>query len=158
MPKTQRRRRKEAKTDYKARFNLLKSEKPRLVIRKTNRYILVQLVQSDIAQDKVIMKANSKELMEKGWPKEKEGSLKSLTAAYLTGFLIAKKAEGKIKEAIMDMGLYRNVKGSRIYAALKGAIDGGLSIPHKEGNLPKDDAFSRNEKTKDLLNKIKEKL
>ena len=158
MPKTQRRRRKEAKTDYKARFNLLKSEKPRLVIRKTNRYILVQLVQSDIAQDKVIMKANSKELMEKGWPKEKEGSLKSLTAAYLTGFLIAKKAEGKIKEAIMDMGLYRNVKGSRIYAALKGAIDGGLIIPHKEGNLPKEDAFSRNEKTKDLLNKIKEKL
>ena len=37
MPKVQRRRRIEAKTDYKARFNLLKSEKPRLVVRKTNR-------------------------------------------------------------------------------------------------------------------------
>ena len=158
MPKVQRRRRIEAKTDYKARFNLLKSEKPRLVVRKTNRYILIQIVESDIAQDKIIARASSKELIEKGWPKAKEGSLKSLAAAYLTGLLIAKKAGGKIKEAVFDAGLYRSVAGSRIYAALKGAVDGGLKVPHKSEILPDEEALSKNEKTKDLLNKIKEKL
>jgi len=89
--KTLRRRRKEAKTDYKARLNLLKSNKPRLVIRKTNRYIIAQIVESNLAQDKVIADFSSQDLLEKGWPKEKAGSLKSLQAAYLTGFGLVKK-------------------------------------------------------------------
>ena len=47
--KTIRRRRLEHKTDYKARLGLLKSNMPKLVVRKSNRYITVQLVISDIA-------------------------------------------------------------------------------------------------------------
>jgi large subunit ribosomal protein L18 len=128
--RTIRRRRREAKTDYKARFSLLKSGKPRLVVRKSNRYILVQLVSSDLAQDKVLASVSSKELVEKGWPKEKIGSLKSVHAAYLTGFLLAKTMKGKQPEAIFDMGMYPNVHGSRIYAALRGAGEGLVEIPH----------------------------
>ncbi len=60
--KTQRRRRLETKTDYKARLALLKSEKPRLVIRKSNRYILAQIVLSEIAQDKILFRVSSKDL------------------------------------------------------------------------------------------------
>jgi len=89
--KTIRRRRKEGKTDYKSRLGLLKSGKARVVARKTNRYFIGQIVISDIAQDKVIIGANSKELLSKGWPEELKGSLKSLTACYLTGFLLGKK-------------------------------------------------------------------
>ena len=157
MTKTQRRRRREAKTDYNARFGLLKSEKPRLVIRKTNRYILAQIIESNIAQDKVIVRAHSKELLEKGWPKERSGSLKSLVAAYLTGKLLAKKLNGKIKEVILDIGMNRNVGGSRIYALTKGALDGGLKIPHKSESLPSEERLKSNEKTRDLI-KLKEKI
>jgi len=42
--KLPRRRRIASKTDYKARLSLLKSEKPRLVVRKTNRYIIAPII------------------------------------------------------------------------------------------------------------------
>lgn len=153
--KTPRRRRREAKTDYKSRFNMLKSEKPRLVIRKTNYYIIAQIVESEMAQDKTTTRASSKELLQKGWPKEKRGSLKSLQAAYLTGYLLAKKSQAK--EVILDIGLQRNVSGSRVYATLKGAIEGGLKIQHSSKILPTESRLKDNEKLKDLL-KIKDKL
>lgn len=158
MPKKQKRRREERKTDYKARFALLKSEKPRLVVRKTNRYIIAQIVVSDIAQDRVIVAANSKELLSKGWPKEKSGSLKSLPAAYLTGFLVVKKLKTKIGEVVLDIGLQRNTPYSRLYAALKGAIDAGLKVPHDPSVLPDIKRIQANEKIKSLFEKIKEKI
>ena len=135
MARAIRRRRREAKTDYKSRFALLKAEQPRLVVRKLNQYITLQIVVTNIAQDKVIVAAHSSELLDKGWPKEKAGILKS-PAAYLTGMLLAKKAKGKVDAAIVDAGMYRTVHGSRIFAAVKGAIDGGLSVPQSESALP----------------------
>jgi len=152
--KTIRRRRIEGKTDYKARLSLISSGKTRLVIRKTNRYIIAQLVQSDIAQDKVLVGVSSKDLLEKGWSKDLQGSLKGLPAAYLTGLLLGKNAKGKVKEAILDMGMYRNVKRSRIYAALKGAIDSGLKVSCSETILPSMEDLKRNEKTAKLFDKL----
>jgi len=155
MSKTLKRRRKERKTDYKSRFNLLKSEKPRLVVRITNRYVIVQIVESEIAQDRVIAKATSKDLLLKGWPKEKEGSLKSLPAAYLTGFLLVKNLKVKINEAILDIGLQRNIAGSRIYATLKGAVDAGLKIPHNPKSFPSQERIEKNENLKTIFEKVK---
>ena len=157
MPKTQRRRRIEAKTNYKTRFSLLKSELPRLVIRKTNRYVIAQIVRSDISKDKVIISVNSKDLLEEGWPKNKSGSLKSLQAAYLTGFMLGKKSKSD-KEAILDKGLNRNVHGSRVYAALAGAIDSGMKVPHAKEALPTKDRMSFNKELFSLMEKIKEKI
>jgi len=152
--KMPRRRRLEAKTDYKSRLALLKAEKPRLVIRKTNRYVIVQIVLSDTAQDKVVMGVDSKVLLSKGLPAEYAGSLKSLGAAYLTGFLLGKKAVSSgIKEAIVDAGMYINVKNSRIYAALKGALDAGLNIPHKKEVLPQMESI-KSEKISKIFDKI----
>lgn len=34
--------------------------------------------------------------------------------------------------ALLDVGLRRTTTGSRIFAALKGAADGGIEIPHSE--------------------------
>ncbi len=152
--KTVRRRRLERKTDYKARLALLKSGKPRLVARKTNRYIIAQIVETKNAQDKIILGITSKILLEKGWPKTSQGGLKNLTASYLTGFILGKMAHEKnIKSAIFDIGMHRNVHKSRFYAVLKGALDAGLKIPHNPAALPPDNSL-QNEKFKNILNKL----
>jgi len=152
--RTIKRRRKECKTDYKARLGLLKSGKPRVVVRKTNRYIIGQVVITDIAQDKVVISVSSKELLSQGWPKELSGSLKSLPACYLTGFLLGKKSK-EIKEGILDIGLQRNVKGSRLYAFLKGLVDAGFGLPHNEESLPNNEMLIKNQKTGNLVEKVK---
>lgn len=152
--KLPRRRRLEAKTDYKARLALLNSEKLRLVVRKSNKFITIQLVESSIAQDKVILGTNSKILLEKGWPKELAGSLKSLPAAYLTGVLLGKMAKEKgISDAILDIGMYRAVKKSRLFAAVKGAIDAGLKVPCSKEALPEMEII-KNEKVKPFFDKV----
>ncbi len=154
-----RKRRLKGKTDYKTRFGLLKSEKIRLVVRKTNKYIIAQVVETNVSQDKILCGINSKDLLEKGWPKERSGSLKSLGAAYLIGLIIGKLAkEKRIKEAIFDIGMYRNVQGSRIYGVLKGAIEAGLKIKHDPAALPSDEDLKRNNRIGTIVNKMKEKL
>ncbi len=152
--RTIKRRRLEAKTDYNARLSMLKSGKTRLIVRKTNRYLIAQLVSSNLAQDKVIVGVSSKDLLGLGWPKELAGSLKNRIACYLTGMLLASKAKGK--EAILDLGMHRNISGSRIYALVKGAIDAGLKIPCSEESLPKIEA--KDEKFSGIFEKIKQKL
>lgn len=157
--KTAVRRRIEGKTDYKARLGLLKSNEVRMVVRKSNRYILVQLITSERAQDKIVCTASSKELLDKGWPTNSEGSLKSLPAAYLTGVLIASKAKkNTIKSAVLDIGMQRSAPGGRIYAVLKGAVDAGLSIPHGEEILPTEKELSKVQKTASLIKSLREKI
>jgi len=155
--RTIRRRRKEAKTDYKSRLGLLKSNKNRVIVRKTNRYIIGQIVKSDVANDKVIVGVNSKELLEFGWPQELKGSLKGLASCYLTGYLLGKKVE-KDEEFILDIGLQRSIKKSRVYAFLKGFIDYGMKIPYDEKALPSLEELNKNEKTKDVIGKVMEKM
>lgn len=117
------------KTDYRRRLKLLKSEKPRLVIRKTNKYIIAQIVKSDESRDFTIIFVNSKELNKFSW----KYGFKNLPASYLTGYLAAKKSLKKnIKEVVVDIGLHSSTKGSKIYAVIKGAIDGGLSLSCSE--------------------------
>ncbi|HVY01431.1 MAG TPA: 50S ribosomal protein L18 [Candidatus Nanoarchaeia archaeon] len=152
------RRRHENKTDYGARLLMLKSGKPRLVVRKTNRYVVAQIVTSKQAQDLVVLTVSSKDLIAKGWPEAQSGSLKSKAACYLTGMLAAKLAvKAGVKEAILDMGMLRNVKKSRIFATLKGAVDGGLIVPHSKDSLPADKELG-SEKTLPLVEKLKSKL
>ena len=150
-----RRRRLERKTDYKARFGLLKSGKSRLVVRKTNRYVIAQIVKSDIAKDKVLLGMSTKDLLSLGWPKEKQGSLKSLAACYSIGFLIGQKAKTlKETDLILDMGMHRNTHKSRIYAVLKGAIDAGITIPVSEQSLPEEKDINRIKELESLVQKV----
>jgi large subunit ribosomal protein L18 len=129
------RRRREGRTNYKKRLELLKGRQDRLVIRKTNKHIIIQLVRYAPDGDQVLLTANSKELEKKGW----KHSLKNIPAAYLTGLMVGKKArEKKATTAILDMGLYSPLKGSRVYAALKGAIDSGLKVPAGKEIFPGD--------------------
>ena len=156
MKKVIRRRRLENKTDYKARLALLKSDKPRLVVRKSNRYISAQIVKSEVAQDITLASFNSKILISKEWPKELSGSLKSIPAGYLTGFLLGSslKEELKDKEIILDIGMNRAIPKSRIFAVLKGAIDSGLNIPHDEESLPSLTSLKSNKKLSSMFEKL----
>jgi large subunit ribosomal protein L18 len=145
-------RRLKRKTDYKARISLLRSGKPRIVFRKTNRYIIGQCVESKEAKDKVLAGKISKELLKYGWPKDAIGSLKSLPACYLTGYLLGKAVLDKDKsEGILDIGLTRNVKKSRIYAFLKGVIDSGVKIKSGKEIFP-DEKRIRGEHMKKEIN------
>ena len=37
---------------------------------------------------------------------------------------------------MLDIGLAASTRGNRVFAALKGMVDGGLDIPHSESVLP----------------------
>lgn len=134
------RRRHEYKTDYLNRVKLLKSGSPRIVFRKTNKYLIAQYVVSKEAKDKIIMGINSKELLKYGWPKELEGSLKSISAAYLLGFLVGKKIiNKKLKKPILDFGMIRTIYKTKVFGFLKGLIDSGLQINCKKEAFPEED-------------------
>ncbi len=133
--KTLKRRRKEFRTDYKKRFALLKSGLPRIIFRKTNRYLIAQYVKSKEAQDKIVFGIDSKKLLKYGWP-EKE-SIKSISACYLTGYLIGKKILlKKLEEPILDFGMARVLHKTGIYAFIKGLIDSGIKIECSKENFP----------------------
>jgi large subunit ribosomal protein L18 len=136
------RRRREGNTNYTKRKALLTSGIPRLIIRITGKHTIAQLTESTPTGDRVITSANSKELKNKyGW----KGGSNNIPASYLTGLLAGKRANSKrMKKAIADIGLRRITKGSRIFCTLKGAIDSGLDIPHKEEILPQEERIKGN--------------
>ena len=158
--RTQRKRRSEAKTDYKLRLGLLKSNKPRIVIRRTNKYFVVQVVESHEAQDKVLSTTSSKVLLKHGWDQKAVGSLKSIPAGYLTGLAVAKTLDDKTKY-IIDLGMARTISGNRIFSVVKGLVDGGANISASEKAFPSDERISGEhlkDDVKSVISKVKEKL
>ncbi|MBI4150594.1 50S ribosomal protein L18 [Candidatus Woesearchaeota archaeon] len=120
------RRKREELTDYRKRLNLLRSHTPRMVVRKSLKHLSLQLIDYAPEGDKVLVSAHTRELAKHGW----KAGTDNLSAAYLCGILLAKKAKAKkIAKAIADLGMYPSVKGNKLYATIKGAIDGGLQIP-----------------------------
>ncbi len=145
--RTQKRRRRENKTDYKARRVLLTSGVPRIVVRRTNKYFILQAVESVEAQDKVIATMTSRELLKNGWDKKKAGSLKGISAGYLTGLLFAKRIKSLVgsrksevgSRFIMDLGMARTDKGGRVFGVVAGLVEGGLDIPANDKVFPGED-------------------
>jgi large subunit ribosomal protein L18 len=130
------RRRREGKTDYYRRRRLLLSRKPRLVVRKTNTKVIVQIIKANVIGDSTVASALSTELINHGLT---SGS-GNMPAAYLTGMLAGLRAKARgIDSAVLDIGLIPPVKGSKIYAVLKGVLEAGLDVPHNPEVLPDDD-------------------
>jgi|Transcript_19052 large subunit ribosomal protein L5e len=93
------RRRREGKTDYRARKRLIcqdknkyNSPKYRLVVRFTNKQVICQIVYSLIDGDKVLCAAYSSELKRYGLTV----GLKNYAAAYCTGLLVARRLLQKL--------------------------------------------------------------
>ncbi|MHA2280586.1 MAG: 50S ribosomal protein L18 [Promethearchaeota archaeon] len=126
------RRRFEGKTDYHKRLKLLKSRKLRVVIRPSNNHMRIQIVQSKLGGDKVLISAFSKELVLKyGWI----ANTGNIPASYLTGYLAGLRAKNNnIQEAIFDLGMFYN--RNRVLAACKGVLDAGIKISYKEEFFP----------------------
>lgn len=112
-------------TDYGKRSKMLASGLPRIVVRKSTRYVMVQVISPKASGDVAHAHATSKELNSYNWA----GGLKNTPAAYLTGLLAGLRAKTKgIERAIPDIGLSPPVPSSRVFAALKGAVDAGLEV------------------------------
>ena len=123
------RRRREVRTDYHQRLRLLKSDRPRLVARTSNKQVTAQLMAADVEGDRTLASARSADLREYGW----EAPLGNLPAAYLTGYLAGLRAvEAGLEEAVLDIGLKSATPGSKIFAVQEGAIDAGLEVPHND--------------------------
>jgi len=125
------RRKRVGKTNYKKRLALLKSKELRLVVRRSNKHMLAQLVKYSDDGDKVVASAHSKNLEKFGW----DINTSNIPAAYLVGLMLGSKSKGK--KAILDLGLQTPIAGSRIFAVLKGAADGGLKIEFSEEVIAK---------------------
>jgi large subunit ribosomal protein L18 len=128
------RRRREGKTDYRARRAFIVSGKARLTVRTSINNVTAQLIMAKLHGDEVLVSAHSRELAGKyGW-KAPHGNL---PAAYLTGFLCGQKARQQgTEEAILDIGLRSPSKGARIFAVLKGVLDAGIEVPYSEEKMP----------------------
>ncbi len=164
---TKNRRRREGKTDYYARRRLTHQDKNkydtkkyRLVVRRTNRKIICQIIYSTIQGDKVLCSANSNELKNFGV----DSGLTNYAASYATGLLVARRLLAELKlgdkfkgqetvdgeffdimakdidqrpfKAYLDVGLIRTTTGNRTFGAMKGAVDGGIFVPHNNKRFP----------------------
>ncbi|MEF8856330.1 MAG: 50S ribosomal protein L18 [Haloplanus sp.] len=123
------RRRREVRTDYHQRLRLLKSGKPRLVARTSNRHVRAQLVTTGPDGDETDASASSADLAEFGW----EAPTGNLPSAYLTGRLAGRRAlAAGIETAVLDVGLNSPTPGAKVFAVQEGATDAGLEVPHNE--------------------------
>ena len=133
------RRKREGRTNYKKRLTLLRSGLHRLIIRVTNTQLIVQLVNFHPDGDKVLFTVSGKDVCATGW----KHSCKNLPGAYITGLLAAKKAKTiKVSKAVVDIGFHTPRKGSRVYAAVKGVMDGGLDVNASEKIFPSKERLS----------------
>lgn len=116
------RRRRDQETDYQNRLNLLKSGKPRAVVRTSNQHTRVQISEFNRDGDANKAQTVSKQLEEYGW----NHHTGNLPAAYLTGYLAGMKSDKD--EAVLDTGLRSIKSGSRVFAAVQGLNDAGVTV------------------------------
>lgn len=147
--------------------NKYNTPKYRLIVRFTNKDITCQIAYARIEGDVIICAAYAHELPRYG---VKVG-LTNYAAAYCTGLLMARRLLNKLKldsiykgceeidgdeymiesedgqpgafRCYLDVGLARTTTGARIFGVLKGAVDGGLEIPHSSKRFPGYDSDSK---------------
>jgi len=149
--------------------NKFNTPKYRLVIRATNRDVIAQVTYSRMQGDIVICAAYAHELKNYGL----DVGLTNYAAHYCTGLLLARRLLAKFKldklyvgqtevdgdeynvepddeggpgpfRCYLDTGLTRTTTGNKVFGALKGAVDGGLDIPHSMKRFPGYDSESDN--------------
>ena len=157
------RRRREGKTDYRRRLRLLLSRNPRVVVRQSNRFIRIELISTEPSGDKTLISVNSSELGKVGF----KGGFSNCPAAYLTGLAFGIRArDAGYNNAILDIGRQTPIHGSNVYAALKGAVDSGMSIPHDPAVFPPEErltgqhigAFNNDESYAEQIRAVKDAL
>jgi len=146
--------------------NKYNTPKYRLIVRFTNKDIICQIAYAKLEGDYILCAAYAHELPRYG---VKVG-LTNYAAAYCTGLLLARRLLKKLKldeiykgqeevdgdeynvededdspgafRCYLDVGLVRTTTGARVFGAMKGAVDGGLDIPHSMKRFPGYDSES----------------
>lgn len=145
--------------------NKYNTPKFRLVVRVTNKDIIAQLVAARVAGDDVIAAAYAHELPRYGVKAGLTNYAACYCTGLLLARRALKKVglekfyegntepngemfenevndemdEDEIKRplrAYLDVGLSRTTTGARLFGVLKGAVDGGLDVPHREKRFP----------------------
>jgi large subunit ribosomal protein L5e len=145
--------------------NKYNTPKYRLVVRISNNIVTCQIAYATLDCDRIFAAAYSSELSKYGANVTTKGGQKNYAACYATGLLLARrvlqkinldksyvgvvKADGlyyRVKQGaeekrspfkvFLDVGLTRTTTGSRVFGAMKGAVDGGLFVPHKPKRFP----------------------
>ncbi|KAI5711219.1 60S ribosomal protein L5 [Diaphorina citri] len=140
--------------------NKYNTPKYRLIVRFSNKDITCQVAYSRIEGDHIICSAYSHELPKYGI----KVGLTNYAAAYATGLLLARrllknlnldrlyvgctevtgeefsvesvdKGPGAFR-CYLDVGLMKTSTGAKVFGAMKGAVDGGLNIPHSVKRFP----------------------
>ncbi|PNH02768.1 60S ribosomal protein L5 [Tetrabaena socialis] len=139
--------------------NKYNTPKYRLVVRFSNRDVTCQIVRSTIKGDIVEAAAYAHELPGYGL----KCGLTNYASCYCVGLLVARRILAKFGldkhypgqeepdgadynvepvedgprpfYCLLDTGLKRTSTGSKVFACLKGALDGGLDIPHNEKRI-----------------------
>merc|ERR1712126_386534 len=147
--------------------NKYNTPKYRLIVRFSNKDIICQIAYARVYGDVIVESAYSHELPKYGV----KAVLTNYAAAYCTGLLVARgiltkfglneiyvgqtEANGEdfsvedvdgehgAFRAYLDIGLARTSTGAKIFGALKGAVDGGIDIPHSNKRFPGFDAESK---------------
>lgn len=147
--------------------NKYNTPKYRLIVRFSNKDIIAQIAYARIEGDVVIAAAYSHELPRYGI----KVGLTNYAAAYCTGLLIARRIlhkfgldkvyEGQVEvdgekysvedvddgpgafRANLDVGLAHTTTGAKVFAVMKGAVDGGIEVPHSEKRFPGYDKESK---------------
>jgi large subunit ribosomal protein L18 len=127
------RRRREGKTNYAKRLALVKSGKPRMVVRRSNSGVVVQFIEFDPKGDRTLLTVSGHQLSKLyKWP-----SKRNVWTAYLAGLMAGKLAQKKgVSEFVLDIGMYTPSRGSILFAALKGAADAGLKASFDREKVP----------------------
>jgi len=147
--------------------NKYNTPKYRLIVRFTNKDIVCQIAYARIQGDVIVESAYSHELPKFGV----NVGLTNYAAAYCTGLLVARRILHKFGlneiyngvdevngedyavedvdgqpgafRCYLDIGLARTSTGAKIFGCLKGAVDGGLDIPHSNKRFPGYDSESK---------------
>jgi large subunit ribosomal protein L18 len=116
------RRRRKNLTNYTRRLPMVRGETARLVVRKSGRHVLVQMVKFSPQGDLVVASAHSSELTGMGWLAQSNAP-----TAYLVGMLAGTRAmKGGEKGFHLDIGMSTPSVGNIGYCAALGAKDSGM--------------------------------
>lgn len=147
--------------------NKYNTPKYRMIVRFTNKDIICQIAYARIEGDVIVCAAYSHELPRYGI----KVGLTNYAAAYCTGLLLARRLLKKFGldtiyegatdvngedynvedidgqpgafRCYLDVGLARTTTGAKIFGAMKGAVDGGIDIPHSNKRFPGYDSESK---------------
>eukprot|EP00088_Acartia_fossae_P069286 TRINITY_DN8_c0_g1_i2.p2 TRINITY_DN8_c0_g1~~TRINITY_DN8_c0_g1_i2.p2 ORF type:complete len:297 (-),score=96.12 TRINITY_DN8_c0_g1_i2:109-999(-) len=140
--------------------NKYNTPKYRLIVRISNTDVCCQIAYARLEGDHIVAAAYSHELPRYGV----SVGLTNYAAAYSTGLLLARRILHKFNldkvyegntdingeyycvedvddgpgafRCCLDVGLARTSTGAKVFAAMKGAVDGGLDIPHSDKRFP----------------------